>query len=138
MDLNTIGTPISGSFHRIDAQAKVTGRAEFGDDLILTDMLYCKGVYTKYAHAKLLSVHTEAAEKAPGVVCVVTAADIPGAKQFGELYIDQYPLVYDKARFLGDVIAVVAAETQAQADAAIEVPSAQTTSATHVPAVASN
>ena len=37
MDLNTIGTPISGSFHRIDAQAKVTGRAEFGDDLILTE-----------------------------------------------------------------------------------------------------
>lgn len=125
LDLNTIGTPISGSFHRIDAQAKVTGRAEFGDDLILTDMLYCKGVYTKYAHAKLLSVHTEAAKKAPGVVCVVTAADIPGAKQFGELYIDQYPLVYDKARFLGDVIAVVAAETQAQADAAAKLVTAE-------------
>lgn len=103
---------------RIDARAKATGRAVFGADVRLPDMLYCKGVHTRFAHARLVAVHTQAAEEAPGVVCVITGADIPGEKQFGEIYIDQYPLVCDKARFWGDVIAVVAAETPEQAEAA--------------------
>lgn len=95
MEQNIVGKPLK----RLDAWAKVTGRAEFGADVHLPDMLYCKGVYTEHAHAKLLAVHTEAAERAPGVVCVVTGKDIPGAKMFGEIFVDQYPLVCDKARF---------------------------------------
>ncbi|MEG1523398.1 MAG: xanthine dehydrogenase family protein molybdopterin-binding subunit [Clostridia bacterium] len=114
MEMHTVGK----SLERIDARAKVTGRATFGADVRVPGTLYCKGVHTKYAHARLLEVHAEAARHAPGVVCVITGADIPGEKMIGEIFIDQYPLVYDKARFLGDVIAVVAAETQAQADTA--------------------
>lgn len=114
MKTHTIGK----SLGRIDAQAKVTGRAEFGADLRLPDLLYLKGVYSQYAHANLLAVHTEEAEKMPGVVCVVTGKDIPGERMIGELYIDQYPLAYDKVRYLGDVIAIVAAETQEQANEA--------------------
>ncbi len=112
--------PIGKPLERIDARAKVTGRAEYGADVRLPKMLYCKGVYAKYPHAKLLKVHTSEAERSEGVACVVTGADIPGEKKFGELYVDQYALVCDKTRFYGDVIAVVAAETQAQADAAAE------------------
>ncbi|MDD3417996.1 MAG: xanthine dehydrogenase family protein molybdopterin-binding subunit [Eubacteriales bacterium] len=114
MKTHTIGKSIG----RIDARAKVTGRAEFGADIRLPDLLYLKGVYSEYAHAKLLAVHTEEAEKMPGVAIVVTGKDIPGEKMIGELYIDQYPIAYDKVRYLGDVIAVVAAETQEQANAA--------------------
>ena len=114
MKTHTIGK----SLGRIDAQAKVTGRAEFGADLRLPDLLYLKGVYSQYAHANLLAVHTEEAEQMPGVVCVVTGKDIPGERMIGELYIDQYPLAYDKVRYLGDVIAIVAAETQEQANEA--------------------
>lgn len=114
MKTNTIGK----SKRRIDAEAKVTGRAEFGSDVRLPDLLHLKGVYSEYAHANLLAVHTEKAEQMPGVVCVVTAKDIPGEKMIGELYIDQYPLADDKVRYRGDVIAVVAAETQEQANAA--------------------
>ncbi|HZK28975.1 MAG TPA: xanthine dehydrogenase family protein molybdopterin-binding subunit [Clostridia bacterium] len=117
MKTHTIGKSIG----RIDAHAKVTGRAEFGADIRLPDLLYLKGVYSQYAHAKLLAVHTEKAENMPGVVCVVTGEDIPGERMIGELYIDQYPIAYDKVRYLGDVIAVVAAETQEQADAAAKV-----------------
>ncbi|NLA71275.1 MAG: xanthine dehydrogenase family protein [Clostridiaceae bacterium] len=109
---------IGKSIGRIDAHAKVTGRAEFGADIRLPDLLYLKGVYSQYAHAKLLAVHTQQAENMPGVVCVVTGQDIPGERMIGELFIDQYPLAYDKVRYLGDVIAVVAADTQEQADAA--------------------
>ena len=116
---------IGVSRERIDARAKATGRAEFGADIRLPGMLYCKGVHTKYAHAKLLSVNTEAAERAPGVVCVVTGKDFPGEKMFGEIFVDQYAMVYDKSRFLGDVIAVVAAETQEQANAAAELVTAE-------------
>lgn len=114
MKTHTIGK----SMGRIDARAKVTGRAEFGADVRLPDLLYLKGVYSQYAHANLLAVHTEEAEKMPGVVCIVTGKDIPGERIFGELYIDQYAIAYDKVRYLGDVIAVVAAESQAEADAA--------------------
>ncbi|MCK9350308.1 MAG: hypothetical protein M0P44_03675, partial [Clostridiales bacterium] len=63
MKTHTIGKSIG----RIDARAKVTGRAEFGADIRLPDLLYLKGVYSEYAHAKLLAVHTEEAEKMPGV-----------------------------------------------------------------------
>jgi CO/xanthine dehydrogenase Mo-binding subunit len=121
MNMQTVGKPLS----RIDAEAKVTGRAVFGADIRLPNMLHCKGVYTKFAHAKLLSVDTSAAEQAPGVACVLTGKDIPGEKQFGEIFVDQYALVCDKARYLGDVIAVVAAETQAQADAAAKLVTAE-------------
>ena len=110
--MNTVGK----STERIDAVAKVNGSAQFGDDMQFANMLYCKGVYTEYAHAKILSVDTSDAEKMPGVACVVTAKDIPGAKMIGELYIDQYVLADDMTRYMGDVIAVVAADTQQQAD----------------------
>lgn len=112
--------PIGKPLERIDARAKATGRAEYGADIRLPGMLYCKGVYAAHPHAKLIAVHTEEAARARGVVCVVTGADIPGEKMFGELYIDQYALVCDKTRFYGDVIAVVAAETQEEADVAAE------------------
>ena len=61
MEQHIVGKPLQ----RIDAWAKATGRAEFGADVHLPDMVYCKGVYTEHAHAKLLAVHTEAAERAP-------------------------------------------------------------------------
>lgn len=109
---------IGESIGRIDAYAKVTGRAKFGADVDLPNTLYLKGVYSQHAHAKLLAVHTEKARKMPGVVCVATGQDIPGEHMIGELYIDQYPFAYDKVRYLGDVIAVVAAETQKEADEA--------------------
>ena len=118
IDMETL--PIGKPLERIDARAKVTGRAEYGADIRLPDMLYCKGVYAAHPHAKLIAVHTEEAARQDGVACIVTGADIPGEKMFGELYIDQYALVCDKTRFYGDVIAVVAAETQEQADAAAE------------------
>ncbi len=116
--------PIGKPLERIDARAKVTGRAEYGADIRLPGMVYCKGVYAAHPHARLLCVHTEEAARAKGVVCVVTGADIPGEKMFGELYVDQYALVCDKTRFYGDVIAVVAAESQEEADAAAELVSA--------------
>ncbi len=108
------------NIERIDARAKAEGTAVYGADIRLTNMLFCKNVYSERAHAKLLAVHIEEAEKMPGVVKVVTGKDIPGAKMFGELFIDQYAIAYDRVRYFGDVIAVVAAETQEQATEAAQ------------------
>ena len=116
---------VGKTLERIDAWAKVTGRAEFGADVHLPETVYCKGVYSQYPHAKLLAVHTEEAEHAPGVVCVVTGKDIPGEKMFGEIFVDQYAIAVDRVRFLGDVIAVVAAETQEQANEAAKLVTAE-------------
>lgn len=116
---------VGKTLERIDAWAKVTGRAEFGADVHLPETVYCKGVYSQYPHAKLLAVHTEEAERAPGVVCVVTGKDIPGEKMFGEIFVDQYAIAVDRVRFLGDVIAVVAAETQEQANEAAKLVTAE-------------
>ena len=60
--------PVGKPLERIDARAKVTGRAEYGADIRLPGMLYCKGVYAAHPHARLIAVHTEEAARASGVV----------------------------------------------------------------------
>lgn len=101
---------------RIDAWAKVKGTAIFGDDVSLSNPLYIKAVYAEHAHAKILSIHKKEALKVDGVAGVFTADDVPGEKMIGELFIDQYVFAYDKTRYFGDVICVVAAESQKIAD----------------------
>lgn len=114
MELDTVGQKLP----RIDAAAKATGRAIYGADIRLPDMLHCKAVYAAHPHAYIKQIDTAKAERMEGVRAVITAKDIPGAKTIGEIVVDQYVLVEDKTRFLGDVVAVVAADSKAQADEA--------------------
>ncbi|MEG1525091.1 MAG: xanthine dehydrogenase family protein molybdopterin-binding subunit [Clostridia bacterium] len=109
--MHTVGQELP----RIDSMAKATGRAVYGADIFLPGMVYCKGVYAAYPHARILKIHTKKAERMPGVCTIITAKDIPGAKKIGEIVVDQYVLAEDKTRYLGDVIAVVAAESPQQA-----------------------
>lgn len=111
------GNCVGKSIPRLDAMAKATGRAQYGDDLQYVDTVYAKGVYVTHPHANLLWVDTEAAKRLPGVLDVITAKDIPGHQKIGEVVVDQYVLVNDKSRFWGDVVAVVAAETPEAAQA---------------------
>ena len=62
---------------RYDATDKVTGRAQYGADIRLPNMLYGKVLRSPHAHAVIRSIDTSAAEKHPGVRAVVTAADLP-------------------------------------------------------------
>ena len=96
---------------RVDGMEKVTGKAVYAGDVRMLGMLHAKGVYAQYPHAKILRIDKTGALAIPGVVDVITAADLPGKKTFGEVVDDQYPLAYDKTRMYGDVVAVVAAET---------------------------
>ncbi len=100
---------------RNDAVAKVTGRAQFTDDLKFPDLLHAVPVYSDHVHAKLLAVDTTAAEASPGVVRVLTSADVPGANRFGQIIRDFRIFADDRIRYHGDVVAVVVAETREQA-----------------------
>ena len=57
------------------------GRGRFSDDIKLREMLYLRFVRSPYAHAKIVSVDTSAAEKLPGVACALTGAEIVSQTQ---------------------------------------------------------
>ncbi len=90
-------------------------------------MLYLRFVRSPYAHAKIVSVDTSAAEKLPGVACALTGAEIVSQTQpFIEIgpdpfaRIKDYPLAAVKVRYQGEPVAAVLAESPALADDAAE------------------
>jgi selenium-dependent xanthine dehydrogenase len=103
---------------RPDARAKVTGEAIYAADLYFDDMLYAKVLRSEYPHARLLSVDASRARALEGVVAVLTADDVPGAKNHGLAREDWPVLAYDKVRYVGDAVAIVAAESQEIAEQA--------------------
>ncbi|MEX0878999.1 MAG: molybdopterin cofactor-binding domain-containing protein [Thermoanaerobaculia bacterium] len=93
----------------MDGTAKVTGQTKFADDVMLPRMLHCKLLRSKIAHARILSIDVSRALAAPGVVAVATGKDLP--IPFGILPVsqDEHALSTDRARFVGDPVAAVAA-----------------------------
>lgn len=100
---------------RNDAYAKVTGRAKYTDDIKFPSMLHAVPVYTGHVHAVIRDIDTSEAEKSDGVVKVLTYKDIKGALTFGQIIKDYQIFAKDKIYFNGDVVALVVAETRAQA-----------------------
>ncbi len=105
----------------IDGAEKVQGRLVYADDIYVDGMLHLKAVWSEHPHARINSMDTSAAEVLPGVVRVFTAADVPGLNRFGVIKQDQPVLCDDVARFLGDAIALVAAEDKLTAERACEI-----------------
>jgi len=103
---------------RNDGTAKVTGRAKFTGDLKFAGMLHAVPVYADHVHAVLTGIDTAEAEKSPGVLRVLTHRDVPGANRFGQIIRDFRIFADDRIRCHGEVVAVVVAETRAQALAA--------------------
>ena len=101
-----------GKGWRNDAHAKVTGRTKYTDDLKFARLLHAAPVYSDFVHARILRVATEEAERAPGVVRVLTARDVPGSNRFGQILRDYRIFADDKVRYNGDVVAMVVAETR--------------------------
>ncbi len=107
---------MSGSVCRMDALDKVTGKLKFASDLRVANMLYAVPVLSDQAHAKILSVDDTEALQVPGCVRVYKGADVPNNRV--GFYHDHPVICDDKVRFYGDIVAVVAAETQEAAEAA--------------------
>ena len=120
---------VGSKVHRVDVEEKVLGTGQYVDDLDQVDipgMIYGSAVRSKYPRARVLAIHTEKAKALPGVVCVLTAEDVPGKNKVGHLKQDWDTMipVGGVTRYLGDAIAIVAAETKEileQAKALVEV-----------------
>ena len=120
---NTVGK----SLPRVDARGKVTGKTPYSGDYSMKGMLHMKILFAGRPHARIKSIKTDTAEAAPGVKAVFTAKDIP-VNEYGLQWQDQPVLCgvgsgragADVVRFIGDQVAVVVAETEAQASAAVK------------------
>ena len=88
--------------------------------MALPNMLYAKVTRSKYPHALIKRINTEKAKNIPGVVAVLTHKDIPALNAFGILTPDQPVLCFDKVRYLGDAVVVVAAESLETAERAAQ------------------
>lgn len=107
------------SFVRTDARQKVTGDLKFCGDFAVEGYLHGKILRSPYPHALIKSIDTKEAESLPGVVAVLTAKDVPGRNGFGAIIPDQPVICGDKVRFVGDGVALVAAETERAAQLAL-------------------
>jgi len=94
----------------VDALDKVTGKAQYLDDMAFPGALVGKILRSPHPHAKVISIDTSEAENLPGVEAVITAKDCPKIK-FGMEIPDVDMLAVDKVRYVGDEVAAVAAVT---------------------------
>jgi len=108
------------SIPRLDSDDKVRGEAIFGADFMMPNMLVAKYLPSPYAHAEILSIDTEKAEKLPGVRAVITARDIPSIKAFDPHSRFHAFLARKFAVFVGQPVAAVAADDLATAEEALE------------------
>jgi CO/xanthine dehydrogenase Mo-binding subunit len=114
MEQRCIGTSVP----RVDALDKVTGEARYVADLSFPGMLHAKVLRSPHAHARIVRLDTAAAAAMPGVHAVATGADLPW--WVGECLRDQRPMAVEKARFAGEPVAAVIAESEDAALAALD------------------
>ena len=108
---------IGASLRRPDALAKVTGAAMYPGDLLRPGMLHLKAVLAQRPHARILAIDSAAALAHPGVVAVLTAADVP-YNAYGLIDADQEVLCAELVRYVGDRVALVVAKSHEAAEAA--------------------
>src|SRR5262249_46180915 len=119
MDKPATDSLIGKRIPKKDAPEKASGKTRYVHDINLPGQLHAKILRSAHVHAKIRSVDTSAAQALPGVHAVITAADIPWQRPIGVAK-DHLPLKRDVVRSPRDEIAAVAAETEAIAQAALE------------------
>ena len=104
---------------RLDIHQKVQGTRKYPQDFNMEGQLYAKVVWSAHPHAVVKKIDVTAAEVAPGVVKVLTYKDVP-VNEYGINIRDQHVLAPEggKVRWVGDRIAIVVAQTRAQAERA--------------------
>ncbi len=113
---------IGGDATRIDALAKVTGQARYAEDIKRPDLLHARVLRSPHHHARLISLDTGKAAQLPGIVRVLTAADIPGENGLFD-YSREEPVLTPigaTVRMIGAPVAFVVADTSEHAQAGIE------------------
>lgn len=110
---------IGSSPPRKDALSKVTGQPLYAADLNFENMLYGKLLLSRYPSALIKMINPQKALAAPGVVKVLLAADIPGRNTFGLINPHQPVLAADQVRYSGEALALILAESEEAAEAAL-------------------
>ncbi len=105
---------------RADGVPKVKGEFEYSSDLWMDGMLYGATLRSPHPHANIWSIDTSEAEAMPGVHAVLTHEDVPGRKVYGMEIPDQPVLAWEKVRYQGEPVAVVAADHPETARRALE------------------
>ncbi len=110
---------IGGRIPYVEGPLKVTGRAEYTDDLSRPNQLVGRLLRSPWPHARLRSIDVRAARELPGVYAVLTGEKYP--TPFGVLPIthDETAIAVGKARYIGDIIAAVAAQDERTAERAL-------------------
>lgn len=103
-----------------NALAKITGSARFTDDYHFPGMLHARTKRADIPHARIRSIDTSAARALAGVHAVLTHEDIPGRNLHGVVTLDWPVLCGDKVRYVGDAVAIVAADSAEIATAALD------------------
>ncbi|MEO5840114.1 MAG: xanthine dehydrogenase family protein molybdopterin-binding subunit [Acidimicrobiales bacterium] len=114
---------VGESIPRVEDHRILSGRGKYVDDLNLPNMLHASFVRSPFAHALIKRIDVTAARATPGVVAVFTGDDmrrlcnpISTSLAFGVKFPEFYPLSTDKVRFVGDVVALVVAESRYEAE----------------------
>ena len=106
---------IGESVPRADAIPKTTGAFAYASDLHAAGMLWGRTLRSPHAHARIVELDLGSALALPGVHAVLTHDDVPGRKTYGLEFPDQPVLAIDRVRYVGEPVAVVAAEHPEQA-----------------------
>ena len=113
-------TIIGSNVRRIDGVDKVTGAAKFTGDLAFADLLEAKVLRSPLAHAKIISIDSSKAAALPGVAAILTRDDLTDIDPYyGNCLRDRAVVALDKVRFVGEPVAVVAAESGLIAEQAL-------------------
>ncbi len=104
---------VGEGLHRVDGPAKTLGIAKYTDDIRMPGMAHGGAVRSAYPRAIVKAIDVTEARALPGVVSILTAADLPGKPKVGHLKKDQWVLVPvgGEVHFRGDPIVLVVAET---------------------------
>src|SRR6201994_1128211 len=117
------GRQIGVSLPRLEARAKVTGRAEYTHVMQLPGMVHGKIFRSTVAHGRIQRIDVSAAARIPGVIGVFTGEDIRRVipdPYYGPAFHDQPILALDKVRFVGEPVAVALAADPNLAEAAAQ------------------
>jgi CO/xanthine dehydrogenase Mo-binding subunit len=116
LELGRVGERVK----RVDGIPKTTGEFAYSSDLYAAGMLWGHTLRSPHAHARILELDLSEALVSPGVHAVITHEDVPGQRRYGLEFPDQPVLAFERVRYFGEPVALVAAEHPEQARRAAE------------------
>lgn len=110
---------IGRSIPKIDSYAKVTGAAKYADDMVLPRMAYGRILRSPHPHASIRRLDVSRARVYPGVLDVITGADLPHTYGIMPTTQDETPFAIDRVRYVGEPVAAVCAVDEETAEEAL-------------------